>query len=892
MVPTILPKNEQPDPKPPTYPLNHSTTPLPTELQTWYTPPPPGVQAKMRVGVAALRAWASTHAWITDYLCAQRGQAEHAVAAYGLFLLLLPTNVQKWFLTRGWHCAPLPMLLKDCGPYLDEARLAGRADGSELGIEVAQYLPKFKNLLGRDLGEADWVGEAAAAHPSYSLRTLHGSRVKYLRAIYSELRRLAIATVWNLPEHIVNGSFQGWWEQRAVQMPSGSSSLRHNLDPYKVLDTRLKSGDRPGKRAAWEALDPIDFVLSTAHYPIDVARASTKPEPGLKRRALYAQRDETAFICAYASAGVEKAMNHSGMCPSQRPRDVAEWLSADIGQTTEPSALWLSLDYHNFNKEHSNSELALVDLAFAEAYSLRAQAQGGMLLDKALCSFYLSRLRHQGFISGDAAIAGRSWSGLWSGHRNTARDNTMLHAAYHSLVLNRMRVRGVPCPRRVFFCGDDEDGLHSNIQALSIYYMLHATLGWHFNPVKQMVGKNRHEFLQWGSSVHRLEKPLAAAVATMAMGNWYKQVTLDYNSIASAAADQTMLLVRRGADPAATCDVMGHVLHRTYSRRVRLSKTPLAFIIPAGGGKTTSAAHFGWTDIDDLPTAEQMATITNAIKIEDWAQVNRQWQEVIAGAADVHLPLFAHSTAQLPTGWKHYTLVPSKELHEKNIVGRSDHHQYLSRLNLKHTCESPHMLYSSHAERDKQISEISEPYLTEERRIYYDWRAALGPDHPYVHGLQRVELPKRQIKPAAQFPALATEDYVRGQLHWRPNTAQKQRLFSTLQEDAYKGFYRTWLNQQQKTALLKLPIIHERVPIETKPLHFPPTLQRRVLMAAGPTHAVPLKKEQKMAAVGIHSAIVRYPWEGYHLAQPGQQRHYPLVDDPEPEVARVVAHLF
>lgn len=91
-------------------------------------------------------------------------------------------------------------------------------------------------------------------------------------------------------------------------------------------------------------------------------------------------------------------MTEHGMRPLQRPTDVQDWLDADNSASMYPDRLWLSLDYHNFNKEHSNTELALVDLALAQAFLEARIAGRGVSAEKVILSLHMANLRHRGYV--------------------------------------------------------------------------------------------------------------------------------------------------------------------------------------------------------------------------------------------------------------------------------------------------------------------------------------------------------------------------------------------------------------------------------------------------------------------------------------------------------------
>ncbi|KRY03057.1 hypothetical protein T12_16520, partial [Trichinella patagoniensis] len=115
-----------------------------------------------------------------------------------------------------------------------------------------------------------------------------------------------------------------------------------------------------------EALDDGFWLRSAAAPPCQHGRQSVKNEPGKKHRALYAADDECSFVSAYASAGMEKHMNVLGMCPQQRPGDILSWWRQH--QIRRGGGCWMSVEFTDFNKEHSALELYELNRALAEAW--------------------------------------------------------------------------------------------------------------------------------------------------------------------------------------------------------------------------------------------------------------------------------------------------------------------------------------------------------------------------------------------------------------------------------------------------------------------------------------------------------------------------------------------
>jgi hypothetical protein len=287
----------------------------------------------------------------------------------------------------------------------------------------------------------------------------------------------------------------------------------------------------------------------------------------------------------------------------------------------------------------------------------------------------------------------------------------------------------------------------------------------------------------------------------------------------------------------------------------------------------------GWVDIDDLPAASDQKQLAKWRDAEDWDAGNAWYREIVADKHDWRIPLLAHSPEQLPPSWQVWTFCPTAELHEAAIARREPRHKELSRLNWLHLNSLTHTPYATWGElRRLCMEKLGPQQVTID--LHFDWRAALGEDHPYIEGSPRVALPARSVENLS-MPALAAEEYIQAQSLWRPTRGQQQRLRSQLLDDAYKGLYRTWLNKQQRKALRALPLCEHSPPFAFKehPDTTRPAAEKRCWQAA--IKRSPLTREAKAAAIGMHPTLVSHPWAGYHYASATQRTHYPLQDDVE-----------
>lgn len=477
----------------------------------------------------------------------------YELAALFIWWALLPDDIYQHFLEAKLHMVNLAEHHKELAQKLEIVRQQGTACGCGVGSRMFQFLRKFMNLRGRGIGEADLDEEKARAHPFYSYRTLRNpstgnySRKYYLHRVKHHLRVIISAVINKMVKNGVE-SMEEFWQSRHMNTPSGSSSNRHVLDKYAVMEPKITKKDRPNKKSVFEALPDHYIYLILGTLPRAIARQSTKHEPGFKQRALYASDDESTVIASYASHRFEKNMSMQGMCPLQRPVDVKNWWL--VSENTYRPSVWLSTDFSDFNKEHSAEELELVNLVCAEEWLANFSIDKNCYA-KAVCAMWVSKSIRNRIIKYSDGTEVRSLGALWSGTRDTARDNTLLHYVYHNIICDFVEqfddewVR----PSNVHMCGDDEDVVFSSALDACLYYEALKHLGWHANDKKQLCGYRLHEFLQkMPDKMAGCIGPLSSMVAALASGQWYTTPGYQQDTAVNALSTQLWEFVVRGAD--------------------------------------------------------------------------------------------------------------------------------------------------------------------------------------------------------------------------------------------------------------------------------------------------------------------------------------------------------
>lgn len=535
--------------------------PHPSELMDWnyYIKAPSGMAAIFKVHpVHILQALYQQGKHIPPFLrvviAIHADMVDFEVAAIIMWWVTMPQEIRRHMVEAGMHRIHHLQDAAALAERYEVVRQQGVACSCHLGRELFQWLRKAGNLKGRVLGKADLVQEKQRMLVAYSYRTFTGGRSAHPRVDYM-MRFIKAATpvVFDVVRNVIEGKswigLDAWWERRRMNVASGSSSNRKILDQVAAHDDRILSGDRPNKKAIVEALPHNYLRQLLGTIPYAVGRQSTKPEPGRKLRALYAGDDECTYVAAYASHAMEVNMNTHGMCPQQRPKDSVRWMK-DCMERNGP-AVWFSLDFSDFNKDHSSEDLMLLNLVIAQAWLALDDTRTAV--EKSRASLWTAYSVYNRFVHFEGAETGvRTLSGLWSGHRDTARDNTMLHKIYQNMVVQWLDEchPGWGSILRTHLCGDDEDSLLSDDVAAALYYRAFSSLGWHMNSTKQCCGKDTHEFLQrMPDDECIMRAPITSMICSLCSGQWYKEPGQHQDAAIAACSDQYWEMIVRGGDP-------------------------------------------------------------------------------------------------------------------------------------------------------------------------------------------------------------------------------------------------------------------------------------------------------------------------------------------------------
>jgi len=481
---------------------------------------------------------------INEAMNAQIGELEYAVAALCLWLT---TDAAKYLCSQvPVHRVRLHKWPDVVKPFAVEARRLGQIFGKgpkEVGYAFA--LRRLVSLAGRTDEDADWSKELkerqVLATPKMGMyQGSIGSR-GYYKIRDHTLAEVAAHAVRSL--RWSRGGIDEYFERRWWNTPRGTTSF--GGEAKRILKERglpeLDLQLRPIKPTVMEMRTLKDMAQLLRGKPRAVARGSTKPEPGLKRRALLALDDTGAFVAGYASDGIEGSTKIGGMVLQQSPADVAEWVSFDNGDS-----VWrVSNDYTNFNILHSLRSLQLVDLHMAHEWET---VPDKWARDKERAHRWVAESYNHAWMTtpaGDCPVT----CGLWSGHRNTARDNTVLHLVYLRCIQSVMHelfgTAGLTRKERI--CGDDESLAYVEWGPAACHTLVADGLGFLSQVSKGLLSRKHDEFLQLMRIPGNVPKyPVANTILTFCSGNWYKDPVRNLSTTVKDISDHAWDMVLGG----------------------------------------------------------------------------------------------------------------------------------------------------------------------------------------------------------------------------------------------------------------------------------------------------------------------------------------------------------
>lgn len=511
--------------------------------------------------ITALNAYNALkeHDWTRVLLYHNMGVCEASVAAALLWVGAVYSKepiVCRWMVTT-----PVDSWAEILGELSDWSRNTHRWL-PYTHADAAIWLRRVKTLAGKNLLEADWEEQEEIVSGTLSpgtMRVCGGNRDDFNSLVLEELEMIAHELSIAEKQKTRPQTYAVWWKTRLRWVASGSSSERAKVD------VKESGRDRANKKAVADALKWCDIMPTLQFRRKNSYRCSTKHELGFKNRPLLAQDDFSYLIAAHSSNGIETNVKIGGVVCRQTPYDTAEWIR-EVNRLGSARTPILCADYSAFDRQHDPVFRAFLNCKIAQ----NRINQHSLSDDPGWIHMALSAMRvgwgHLNSVVKWPEHSKRMTRGLGSGDRDTARDNGLLHLAYHRVILRLLKAVRPESEVRFFrACGDDEVAVFSSAEAAKDYVRVAAAVGFALNPVKQLLSDHVAEFLQINTTQHNVAvQPLASCVAGAAYGNWYKPSITWYESALQSIVDQCTNIWRRGVPQAVAAYICRKMLDARY----------------------------------------------------------------------------------------------------------------------------------------------------------------------------------------------------------------------------------------------------------------------------------------------------------------------------------------
>jgi len=479
-------------------------------------------------------------------LWAQQGQNESAVAALLIMMHTTDEILFKWLVDNKLHTFPLDRYA-ELKSRLDLVRQTGWLDEDTFNVNSAMNTRRLTSLMGRNTDEADWVTHKARSETPPLPRTagIFSNRIVSVRQrIMKELARRTVSKISSSGYSI---TLYDYWMNRGATMPGGSSSIDKNR-VKKFFSMEKTRQMQVTKQTAFEVYDVNDLMHWLTKTPSMYARGSTKHEPGNKNRDLEAVDDAHAFISGYASDLVEKKCSFMGGVVSQTPKEVLRWWYKHIVS----KGWWISYDYSSYNMQNRLGDIEYLNLALAKEWlRMYEVTRAPVYFDKAYCANWVAESTRGVFIKDPIHGERRVYQGLFSGSRDTMRDNTYLHIYYNAIVNETYKdVTGEYFNMdELLKSGDDEVGKFKDLIDCMVYVRALEHSGFEGKRSKMLIGQDISEFLQLVISKDgTMHYPTAPIIATLVSGNWYKEPTRHPEDNFKTLTDHIWNVAREGID--------------------------------------------------------------------------------------------------------------------------------------------------------------------------------------------------------------------------------------------------------------------------------------------------------------------------------------------------------
>jgi len=519
-----------------------------------FSSPPGGYDSMARLTVRTIvKAWLKMNKkplrdkLIRESLFFQTQQDTNAVIALLIYLHLENDSIIAFFEETKLHCYPMERW-PDLKSNFDTIRQTGWLTPNIYDCKAAMLTRKIVCLIGRDTAEADWKQQSLQRTSPGPLRKtdMNLAKSKSQKVKFEVIDEIATRVITSLKTGPGQTTLLKYFSERLEHAPGGSSDI--DKDKVKEYFNLQKSRQiQITKQVAYEIYDYPDLIEWLLTAPRIIARGSTKHEPGKKNRDLEATDDISSFMASYASDGIENRFHWRGTVISQTPAEILQWWYQQVAGYR----WWVSYDYTSYNLYNNVEDMVYLNIALAEKWlTLHEQTGEPSYLDKAYAALWTAESHYAAVLKtpiGDI----RNLRGLFSGSRDTMRDNTLLHVYYNELAfIMYKKITGQARDHTTMLkSGDDEVGGFHNQLDCYVYVRSLEHAGLVGKRSKLLIAERTSEFLQLmvdeeGSMTY----PIASAIATFVSGNWYKEPVRRIEEYFKSLTDQVWNFGREGVN--------------------------------------------------------------------------------------------------------------------------------------------------------------------------------------------------------------------------------------------------------------------------------------------------------------------------------------------------------
>lgn len=370
-------------------------------------------------------------------------------------------------------------------------------------------------------------------------------------------------------------NYEEFLDRRNEWLASGSAG-NYKLDIEGVqhrVSKRVWAEQVPKK-------DIIDHLECTP--PIEVAVASEKYENG-KSRAIYGTDNLHYMHSSYVTFGLEETLHKiEGVEKGTKGLEDIYNEFMRCKMSADKRYHLMMADYTDFNIQHSPRAMAtFYEVLYALGHSLGYPP----CWLKACHWLKMSKYNMQVYFPMES-IPAKARQGMFSGTRSTDLLNTCLNLAYllvASEVLNRLGLTDPPLDMYHVHQGDDLFVAATSEEWCALVYTVMQSMGLVFQPIKQIFGAGRGEYLRVWYSEGKAMGYLGRGLANYLVKPLQNKVADNPFETAQALSHDMAVLTRRGLDPS-TALILHHnsaqywCTYKMFKQDPQPARIPLSLI--------------------------------------------------------------------------------------------------------------------------------------------------------------------------------------------------------------------------------------------------------------------------------------------------------------------------